>query len=132
MVYPLQGVGIPEYYLGGDFKIHKTQEGMTTFTFCAKTYLSNVCEKIEKLLNVVLKHFETPMAFSDHPETDDTGFLNNDEHSKYRMLIGCGQWSITLGRLDVHFAIQNMARFSAAPRTYEEDVENLWVPQGLC
>ena len=22
VVYPLQGVGIPEYYLGGDFKIH--------------------------------------------------------------------------------------------------------------
>ena len=56
------------------------------------------------------------MATSDHSETDDTGVLNNDEHSKYRMLIGCGQWSITLGRLDVHFAIQTMARFSAAPK----------------
>ena len=110
---PARG-GIPEYYLGGDFKIHKTQEGITTFTFCAKTYLSNECEKIEKLLNIVLKQFETPMAISDHKETDDTGFLSNDEHSKYRMLIGCGQWSITLGRLDVHFAIQTMARFSAA------------------
>ena len=54
------------------------------------------------------------MATSNYPETDDLGFLNNDEHSKYRMLIGCGQWSITLGRLDVHFAIQTIARFSAA------------------
>ena len=32
------------------------------------------------------------------------------------MLIGCGQWSITLGRFDVMFAIQTMARFSAAPK----------------
>ena len=32
------------------------------------------------------------------------------------MLIGCGQWSFSLGRLDVHFAIQTMARFSAAPK----------------
>ena len=32
------------------------------------------------------------------------------------MLIGCGQWSITLGRLDVMFAIQTMARFSAVPK----------------
>ena len=56
------------------------------------------------------------MATSNYPETDDLGFLNNDEHSKYRMLIGCGQWSITLGRLDVHFAIQTKAMFSAAPK----------------
>jgi len=56
------------------------------------------------------------MATGDHPEIDDTGFLNSDEHSKYRMLIGCGQWAITLGRFDVMFAIQTMARFSAAPK----------------
>jgi len=56
------------------------------------------------------------MATGDHPEMDDTGFLNNDEHSKYRMLIGCGQWAITLGRFDVMFSIQTMARFTAAPR----------------
>ena len=49
-----------------------------------------------------------------HPETDDTGFLNNDDHSNYRMLIGCCLWSITLGRLDGLFAIQAMTRFSAA------------------
>jgi hypothetical protein len=67
-------------------------------------------------MGVVLKSYETPMATGDHPETDDTGFLNSDDHSKYRMLIGCGQWAITLGRFDTMFAIQTMARFSAAPK----------------
>ena len=47
VVYPLQGVGIPEYYLGGDFKIHKTQEGVITFTFCAKTYLSMCVKRLK-------------------------------------------------------------------------------------
>ena len=104
------------YCLGGEFKIHKTQEGLETFTFCAKTYLSNVCDKIEKLMNITLMKFEVPMATSDHPGTDDTCFHNNDDHSKCRMLIGCSQWSITLGRLDVLFAVQTMARFSASPK----------------
>ena len=116
VTYPLQGVGIPEYYLGGDFKIQKRQNEVDTFTFCAKTYLANVCGRIETLMGVVLKSFETPMATGDHPEMDDSGLLNNEEHSQYRMLIGCGQWAITLGRFDVMFAIQTMARFSAAPK----------------
>ena len=117
LVYPLQGVSVPEYYLGGDFKIHKSSNGIETFAFGAKTYLSNVCERIEKLLmNIVLKKYETPLATEDHPETGDTGLLDSDAHSKYRMLIGSGQWSITLGRFDVMFVIQTMARFSAAPK----------------
>jgi len=99
------------------------------FTFCAKTYLSNVCEKIEKLLNIALKQFETPMATSDHPETDDTGFLNNDEHSKYRMLIGCGQWSIAMGRLDVHFAIQIIIDIGKRVVNDATDVDVNWDEQ---
>ena len=52
------------------------------------------------------KSYENPRATGDHPEIDDTGFLNSVDHSKYRMLIGCGQLAITLGRFDVMFAIK--------------------------
>jgi len=30
-------------------------------------------------------------ASDDHPEIDDSGALNHDDHSRYCMLIGCGQ-----------------------------------------
>jgi hypothetical protein len=96
VTYPLQGVGQPEYYLGGDFKVQKRDIG-ETITVCAKTYLTNVCHKIEELLGMKLKIYDTPMAHDDHPKLDDSGLLNYDDHSKYRMLIGCGQWAITLG-----------------------------------
>ena len=57
------------------------------------------------------------MASDDHPEIDDSGTLNHDDqHSRYQMLIGCGQWAVTLGRFDVMYATQTMARFSAAPK----------------
>ena len=114
--YPLQSVGIPEYYIGGDFKIHKKDNGENTMTFCAKTYLTNVCERIEKLMNEKLKSYDTPMATNDHPEMDDSGLLNADEHLRFHMLIGCGQWAIILGQFDVLFAVQTMASFSHAPK----------------
>lgn len=66
VTYPLQGVGIPQYYLGGDFKVQKQHREVGTFTFCAKTYLVNVCEKIERLMGVVLMCFETPMTTGNH------------------------------------------------------------------
>jgi hypothetical protein len=113
--YFLQGIGVPEYYLGADFKLHKHGES-ETITVCAKTYISNVCKQIEELFGSPLKGFETPMASDDHPELDDTGFLNTADHSKYRMLIGSGQWAINLSRLDIMFAIQTLAQYAAAPR----------------
>ena len=85
-------------------------------TICTKTYIKNICEKIEMVMDFKLKSYETPMAQDDHPKNDDSGILNHDEHVKYRMLIGCGQWAITLGCFDAMYSIQTMARFTAAPR----------------
>ena len=106
MTYPLQGVGAPEYYLGGDFKVHEGMGESKIISICAKTYISNVCSRIEDTMGQKLKSYETPMATSDHPETDDSALLNHDDHSKYRMLIGCAQWAIILGRLDIMYAVQ--------------------------
>ena len=98
------------------FQGSKGPRGIETFSFCAKTYLANVCEWIEKLMGLTLKSYETPMATGDHHESDDSGYLNSDDHSRYRMLIGCAQWSIILGRIDVTFAVPSMVRFTAAPK----------------
>jgi len=38
VTYPLQGVGLPEYYLGGNFKVQKRDRG-DTITVCAKPIL---------------------------------------------------------------------------------------------
>ena len=102
----LQEIGVPEYCLGGNFQILKRCKEIDTFTLYAKTCITNAYEKIERLIEIGLKSFETPLATGHHPEMDDTGLLSNDEHSKYRVLIGCGQWAITLGRFNDIFAIQ--------------------------
>ena len=92
---PLQGVGLPEYYLEGNFKVQKRDRG-DTITVCDKTYIANVCQRVEELFNIQLKSYETPMALDDHPEIDYSGALNHDYHSRYWRLIGHGQWAVTL------------------------------------
>ena len=43
-LFPLKGVGEPEFYLGGDVDIIKTKNG-SRHTFSAKTYIKNICDQ---------------------------------------------------------------------------------------
>jgi hypothetical protein len=40
------------------------------------------------------------------------------ECPKYQVLIGMAQWAVTIGRLDIAFAVSSLSRFSAAPREH--------------
>jgi hypothetical protein len=57
------------------------------------------------------------MDAGDHPEADESDLLYGDDIALYRMLIGCGQWAVVLGRFDVQYAVNTMARYMVAPRT---------------
>ncbi|MGH7974543.1 MAG: reverse transcriptase domain-containing protein, partial [bacterium] len=109
--YVLKGVGPPKYHLGGDIGMEKGK-----YYLGAKTYIRNVCKKIEALLEIRLGSFTSPMADGDHPEIDDSDLLDENDVSIYRMLIGSAQWAVTLGRWDILYAVSTMARFNAIPR----------------
>ena len=49
--YNLKGVGVPEYYLGGDMEIH--EDGHMAWS--AKTYIKTISEKIARLLEITLR-----------------------------------------------------------------------------
>lgn len=114
--YILKGVGEPEYYLGGDVRRIKNADGSKTTILSAKTYIKNVCDKIENLLEVRLRSYDAPLEAGYHPELDDTEFLYGSDISKYRMLVGCANWAVTLGRYDIMFATVTMARYNHLPR----------------
>ena len=56
------------------------------------------------------------MSESAHPELDDSELLNSEDHSKFRSLIRCTNWLVTLGRFDIACAVNACSRFSMAPR----------------
>jgi len=58
----------------------------------------------------------SPLEKGDHPELDDTPFLDAEGIQKYQSLIGSAQWSISLGRLDIQTAVMTLSSFRSAPR----------------
>ena len=116
--YIMKGVGEPEYYLGGNVEtLHESWHQKEIYTaLSAQTYVENVTKKIEKMIGSEIRTFKTPMAENYHPENDESPLLDEINHTKFRAMIGSGNWAITLGRIDINYAISSLARFSMAPR----------------
>jgi hypothetical protein len=58
----------------------------------------------------------SPLEKGDHPELDDTPFLEADGIQDYQSIIGSTQWAISLGRLDIQTAVMTLSSFRTAPR----------------
>ena len=56
--YELKGVGKPEYYNGGDVGYDKEQG---KWFLGARAFIKNTVEKIEKLLEITIKNYGSPM-----------------------------------------------------------------------
>jgi len=135
--FDLKGVGKPEYYLGGNYHTTKDIEGLQEVNndspdthlsskwlkegiktaFSARTYVQQSISKLEEMMGV--KEFSTynsPMHEAAHPEIDDSPLLDAENHSKFRSLVGCANWLVTLGRFDIAYAVNAFSRFSMAPR----------------
>ena len=70
----------------------------------AKTYIKNVTDRIEKLLEITLKNYGSPMEAGDHPESDESDLLIASDIPMYQMLLGCAQWAVTFGSFDIQLA----------------------------
>ena len=113
-MFPIKG-GKPEFYLGGDVEVVKDEDGIFHYASSAKTYIKNVCDKIEKLYETSLRNHGSPLPDGYHPEIDTLPLLVGSEVTKYRMLIGSLNWAITLGRFDVYYVACTMGRYQIAP-----------------
>jgi hypothetical protein len=58
----------------------------------------------------------SPLVKGDHPEIDETVFLEEMGIQQYQSLIGQLQWAISLGRFDISVASMRMVLFRSAPR----------------
>ena len=62
------------------------------------------------------REYTSPLEKGDHPEIDNSEELNEEGIKKYQTMIGCLQWAVSLGRLDIQIAAMTMSRFRVAPR----------------
>ena len=58
----------------------------------------------------------SPLEKGDHPELDQSEFLDDEGISIYQSLIGSLQWAVSLGRLDIMTAVMTLSSFRAMPR----------------
>jgi hypothetical protein len=59
---------------------------------------------------------DTPMQENDHPELDESPVLDDQQATLYCAIIGSLNWMVTLGRFDIMYATNTLARFSMNPR----------------
>ena len=102
---------MPEYYLGNNIEIRNNN----TIKINSKKYITEIVSRYEKE-HGALKKENVPATPNDHPELDESPFLNDEGRRHYQSNIGICQWICTAGRLDIAFAVSSLSRFSQAPR----------------
>ena len=92
--------GAPNYYLGNDYKCDKKDRWCIRY----QRYLKEVIKRVEVLRCEIQKSIK-PMETNDHPEIYVSNVLNEDMHRKYQMLIGLLNWLVTIGIIDISYAV---------------------------
>ena len=111
--FKLKGTGRISFHLGMDF--FRDEHGV-------------LCIKPERYINKMIDNYKrifgespttkvsSPLEKNDHPELDDSEFLDEDGILLYQSLVGALQWTISIGRFDIQTAVMSLSSFRAAPR----------------
>ena len=111
--YKIKGDGPLEYHLGTSYE--RDKDGRLVYH--TKKYIERLGSMYEKMFDCTPKQsHKTPLEKNDHPELDETPFLNEQGITHYQSLIGGMQWVVTIGRFDLATSVMTMSRFRAAPR----------------
>ena len=81
----------------------------------SKTYVQETIKNLEKIFGQFKKE-QVPMSPGDHPEDDKSEEPNQTDQELFQMLIGTARWIISLGWIDILFAVSELDRFNASPR----------------
>ena len=115
----LKSIGPPSYYLGNDYNFSSEENA---WVLSCATYIKECIRRLEAdpelCLNGTLYPHRTLLPESCHPELDKSPLVSDMGIRKYQMLIGMAQCSVTIGRLDIAFAVSSLSRFSSAPREH--------------
>ena len=110
--FKIKEAGPLEFHLGADF--FRDKEG--TLCMAPQKYIERLTASYEKMFEEKPSaKMYSPLMKGDHPELDDSEFLDADGVQQYQSLIGSMQWAISLGCFDIATAVMSMSSFQTAP-----------------
>ena len=111
--FKFKEAGPLEFHLGADF--FRDEEGV--LCMAPQKYIERMVASYEKMFGEKPSaKMYSPLDKGDHPELDDSEFLDATGIQQYQSLIGSLQWAISLGRFDIATAVMSMSSFRALPR----------------
>ena len=108
----LKGSGPLTFHLGCDF----INDPDRTLCQSPRKYISRMTDNYIQMFGHEPRHYKSPLDKGDHPELDDSEFLDAEGIKQYQSLIGSFQWAVSLGRVDIYMAVTSLSSFRVAPR----------------
>jgi hypothetical protein len=72
-------------------------------------------DQLKNMYSCKQKEYTSHLEEGDHPEVDILEELVEEGINKYQTMIGCLQWAVSLGQVDIQTATMTMSRFRTAP-----------------
>jgi hypothetical protein len=111
--FKLKGTGPISFHLGMDF----VRDSDGVMCIAAKKYIDKMMAAYEQMFGQKPNQkFTSPLEKGDHPELDDSEFLDGTTTQQYQSLIGAMQWAVSIGRFDITTAVMTLSGFRAMPR----------------
>ena len=111
--FKLKGTGPISFHLGMGFS--RDEDGVLCLS--PKRYIERMISTYVTLFGTKPSmKYSSPLEKGDHPEIDDSEFLDDTGIQQYQSLIGALQWSVSIGRLDITTTVMTLSSFRALPR----------------
>ena len=106
--FKLKGTGSIQYHLGMNF--FRDEDGV--LCLAPRKYVTKIMMSYEEIFGEKPKLIAlSPLEKGDHPELDESNFLDDDWTQKYQSRVGSMQWEISIGRVDITTAVITMSSF---------------------
>jgi len=110
--FKLKGTGPIKYHLGMTFC--QNEHGL--LEIMPRWYINKMVDTYERLFGMKPSTKPlSPLEKGDHPEIDNSEFLDDDSTQTYQSSVGAPQWSISISRFDIATAVMMMSHFRAQP-----------------
>ena len=111
--FKLQGTREITFHLGCDF--FRDEDGV--LCMAPRKHVNKMADGCKRMFGEAPKQTVlSPLEKGDHPELDDSDFLDEKGMQQCHSLLGSVQWAVSLGRLDVATAVMTLSSFHPVPR----------------